>query len=188
MMDEARREARRTLDALGRHLEAGTPVVGLEPSCLFTFRDEYPALFPGDARVKQLAGAELADQYLARELAAGRIALPWKARPAAPLRVHGHCHQKAFDAFDATLDLLRAIPGADVRAIESTCCGMAGAFGHERGHYEASMAMAELALLPAVRAEPAATIVAAGTSCRQQIHDGAARRALHPLVVVAQAL
>jgi FAD/FMN-containing dehydrogenase/Fe-S oxidoreductase len=189
LVEEARREARRTLEALKPHLDSGTPIVGLEPSCVFTFRDEHAALFPGDRDVRLASRVELIDQYLARELAAGSVQLAWRSRPSIPaLRVHGHCHQKAFDAFDATLALLRTIPGADVRSIESSCCGMAGAFGHEVGHFEASMAMAELALLPAVRAAPEATIVAAGTSCRQQILDGSGRRALHPIVAVAEAL
>ena len=107
---------------------------------------------------------------------------------AAAIRVHGHCHQKAFGTFDATLAMLRAIPGADVAAIESSCCGMAGAFGHEKGHYDVSMKMAELSLLPAVRAAPSAQIAAAGTSCRQQIADGAGRSARHPISIVAEAL
>ncbi len=167
MMGEARVEARRTMQALKPHLEAGTAVVGLEPSCLFTFRDE----------------------YLAAEIRSGRIAAPWKAGAASAIRVHGHCHQKAFDTFEATLDLLRTIPGADVTPIESSCCGMAGAFGHEKGHYDVSMKMGELALLPAVRAAPAtAHIAAAGTSCRQQIADGTGRVARHPIALLAEFL
>jgi Fe-S oxidoreductase len=187
MIDEARREARRTMHALKPHLEAGTPVVGLEPSCLLTFRDEYAALFPGDATAELLAKAMLADEYLAAEIRAGHIVPPWKATNQ-PMRVHGHCHQKAFGTLDATLELLRTIPGADVAAIESSCCGMAGAFGHEKGHYDVSMKMGEAALLPAVRAAASATIVAAGTSCRQQIADGTGRVARHPLVVLAESL
>jgi Fe-S oxidoreductase len=101
------------------------------------------------------------------------------------VRVHGHCHQKAFGTFDATLDLLRSVPGAEVAAIESSCCGMAGSFGQEVGHYEVSMKMAEAALLPAVRAAPEAAIVAAGTSCRNQIGHGTGRRALHPMTFLA---
>ncbi|MEO5693395.1 MAG: FAD-linked oxidase C-terminal domain-containing protein [Usitatibacter sp.] len=187
MMEEARAEARRTLDALAPYLHAGAPVVGLEPSCLFTFRDEYAAMFPGDELAKKLAGAaKLADEYLAHEITAGRITLPWRNAPVRPLRVHGHCHQKAFGTFEATLTLLRAIPGAQVEAIESSCCGMAGPFGHE--HYDVSMKMGEAALLPAVRAAKDATIVAAGTSCRQQISHGAQREAQHPLAIVASAL
>jgi Fe-S oxidoreductase len=100
--------------------------------------------------------------------------------------VHGHCHQKAFGTFDATLALLRTLPGAKVEAIESSCCGMAGSFGHE--HYDVSMKMAEAALLPAVRGAPDAAIVAAGTSCRQQIAHGAGRDAVHPVVLLAGAL
>jgi Fe-S oxidoreductase len=188
MIGEARAEARRTMHALKPHLDAGTPVVGLEPSCLLTFRDEYAAMFPGDAVAGMLSKAQLVDEYLAAELRAGRVTVPWKSGAASTIRVHGHCHQKAFGTFDATLELLRTIPNADVAAIESSCCGMAGAFGHEKGHYDVSMKMAELALLPAVRAAPDATIVAAGTSCRQQIADGAEREALHPFVVLARAL
>jgi Fe-S oxidoreductase len=186
MVDEARAEARRTLDALAPYLDTGVPIVGLEPSCMFTFRDEYPSLLPEDPRVKALAGAMLVDEYLAEELASGRIAPPWKKSPAAEIRVHGHCHQKAFGTFDATLDLLRTLPGARVEAIESSCCGMAGAFGHE--HYDVSMKMAEASLLPAVRAAPHATIVAAGTSCRAQIAQGSGRRALHPVSLMATTL
>jgi Fe-S oxidoreductase len=101
--------------------------------------------------------------------------------------VHGHCHQKAFDTLGHTLASLRAVPGAKVAAVESGCCGMAGSFGHE--HYDESMAMAELSLLPAVRQAPAGTVVvAAGTSCRSQIGHGARRAAVHPAVALADAL
>ena len=108
--------------------------------------------------------------------------------PGKSFKVHGHCHQKAFATFDATLALLRSVPGAEVAAIESSCCGMAGAFGHEAGHYDVSMKMAEMSLLPAVRAAPDAAIVAAGTSCRHQIEHGAQRVARHPLVALAECL
>ena len=188
MIDAARAEARLTMQALRPHLEAGTPIVGIEPSCVLTFRDEYAAMFPGDALTERIAGVKLIDEYLAGELRAGRIAAPWKAGAARAIRVHGHCHQKAFDTFEATLELLRSMPGAEVAAIESSCCGMAGAFGHEKEHYDVSMAMAELSLLPAVRAAPGATIAAAGTSCRQQIADGSGREARHPIRILADAL
>lgn len=188
MYDEARAQARLTMQALGPHLDAGTPIVGIEPSCILTFRDEYAAMFPGDALAGRMAGVQLIDEYLAGELRARRIAAPWKAGAARSIRVHGHCHQKAFDTFEATLELLRSLPGSDVAAIESSCCGMAGAFGHEKGHYDVSMAMAELALLPAVRAAPDAIIAASGTSCRQQIADGGGREARHPIRILADAL
>jgi len=189
MVDRARAEARRVVEALRPFGEQGIPVLGLEPSCLFTFRDEYGVLLRGLRDADLLArSARLADEYLAGELAAGRIAPPWKSMPGKTFRVHGHCHQKAFATFDATLALLRTVPGADVEAIESSCCGMAGSFGHEKGHYEVSMKMAEISLLPAVRAAPDATIVAAGTSCRDQIEHGAGRAARHPLVALAECL
>jgi FAD/FMN-containing dehydrogenase/Fe-S oxidoreductase len=189
MIDEARAEASRTLEALWPHLQAGTPIVGLEPSCVYTFRDEYPAMFPGDERAARLAGIMLVDEYLAREMGEGRIAAPWKSSAAREIHVHGHCHQKAFGTFGSTLEMLRAVPGADVRPIESSCCGMAGSFGHEKGHYDVSLRMAELSLLPAVRAAaPGAAIAAAGTSCRAQIAHGSGRAALHPIRLVAEAL
>ena len=188
MMAEARAEARRTMAALLPHLRAGTPVVGLEPSCVYSFRDEYRAMFPGDEAASAVAKVELVDDYLARELGEGRFTPRWKPDAPRTIRVHGHCHQKAFGTFDATLAMLRAIPGADVAAIESSCCGMAGSFGHELGHYDVSMKMAEAALLPAVRAAPSAAIAAAGTSCRQQIADGTGRAARHPVAILAEAL
>src|SRR5258708_955593 len=169
MIDEGRGRGRLTMSALAAHLEAGTPIVGLAPSCLFTFRDEYAAMFPGDRLASLVSRAQLIDESLAAELRAGRIAAPWKSGPARSIRAHGHCHQKAFDAFDATLELLRSVPGAQVAAIESSCCGMAGALGHEKGHYDISMKIAELALVPAVRGPPAAGAAPAGTSCPHPI-------------------
>jgi Fe-S oxidoreductase len=197
MVEKAREEAQRLLGSLAGYLEAGVPIVGLEPSCIFTFRDEYPALLPRDRRVPLLARAMLLDEYLAAEIAAGRIGTPWNSgsdpnrevralTPQGLTLVHGHCHQKAFGTFDATLRLLRTLPGAKVDAIESSCCGMAGTFGHE--HYDVSMKMAEATLLPAVRAAPDATIVAAGTSCRAQIAHGTGREAIHPVTLLARAL
>lgn len=173
------------MEALKPYLDAGVPVVGLEPSCLLTFRDEYAALFPGDPAAAALARAQLLDEWLAAEIGSGRMKAPWR-KSKGVLKVHGHCHQKAFATFDATLALLRTLPDTQVDAIESSCCGMAGSFGHE--HYDVSMKMAELSLLPAVRAAGDATIVAAGTSCRQQVMHGAARQARHPIVVLAEAL
>jgi len=189
MVGKAREIAGSTLAALRPYLDRQLPIVGLEPSCLFTFRDEYGALLPQDRDVQRLARASfLADEYLAAEIAAGRVAPPWRNGEGRKIRVHGHCHQKAFATFDATLALLRSIPGAEVAPIESSCCGMAGSFGHEVGHYEVSMKMAELSLLPAVRAAPEAAIVAAGTSCRSQIAHGAQREAVHPFVLLAECL
>ena len=152
---------------------------------MFTLRDELLAVLPGPDSELVASRAVLFEEFLAAESKAGRLDLELKpaAKPRALL--HGHCHQKAFGTFDATLALLSSLPDVKVSAIESSCCGMAGSFGYELGHYEASMAMAELALLPAVRSAPEALIVAAGTSCRNQIADGARREAVHPLAALA---
>jgi Fe-S oxidoreductase len=177
------------LSALRPFLERGVPILGLEPSCLFTFRDEYAALLPGDADAQRLAeAAKLADEYLAGELRAGRCEPPWRVRTAREIKVHGHCHQKAFGVVNPILEVLGLIPGAKPALIESSCCGMAGSFGYEAAHYEVSMQMAELSLLPAVRRAPDAILVADGTSCRHQIADGAGRQALHVARLLAQQL
>ena len=194
-VEQARAEAMRTLKALLPFAERDVPIVGLEPSCLLTLRDEFLALrldeaigLPGAAR-RLASKAMLLEEFLATEHAAGRLALALKPLAQTRALVHGHCHQKAFDVFSATLTVLRLIPGLQVDAIESGCCGMAGSFGYDAGHFETSMKMAELSLLPAVRAaDPQTLIVADGTSCRHQIADGASRQALHVAQVLALAL
>jgi Fe-S oxidoreductase len=194
-VEQARSEALRTLKALLPFAERDVPIVGLEPSCLLTLRDEFLALrldeaigLPGAAR-RLASKAMLLEEFLVTEHAAGRLVLALKPLAQTRALVHGHCHQKAFDAFSATLTVLRLIPGLQVDAIESGCCGMAGSFGYDAGHFETSMKMAELSLLPAVRAADAQTlIVADGTSCRHQIADGASRQAIHVAQVLALAL
>ena len=187
-VEEARREAARTLEALAPFLDRGVPVIGLEPSCLFTFRDEIPALIRNDTARRAAAHALLLEEFLTREAGAGRLKLPL-AQVRKRALVHGHCHQKAFGAMGEVEAALRLVPGLSVEPIESTCCGMAGAFGYGADTIEVSLAMGELALLPAVRGAPAdAIIVADGTSCRQQIRDGAGREVLHVARVLAMAL
>jgi Fe-S oxidoreductase len=134
--------------------------------------------------------ALLLEEFLAREARAGRLEeLKGKLRPLdRKVLLHGHCHQKAFAATAPILDVLRLIPGAKPELIETSCCGMAGSFGYEAAHHDVSMAMAELSLLPAVRQEPGAIIVADGTSCRHQIKDGAQREAIHAAVLLARQL
>jgi FAD/FMN-containing dehydrogenase/Fe-S oxidoreductase len=185
LAEEARAEARRTLAALLPHVERGRPVVGLEPSCLLTLRDEFPALFPGaDARALA-AKARLFEEYVAESL----DALPLRPLPERKALLHGHCHQKAFGAMAAVEAALQRVPGLKVTTVASSCCGMAGAFGYEAEHQEASRAMGELSLLPAVRAASDDTlVVASGTSCRHQIADGAGRQALHVARVLEAAL
>jgi Fe-S oxidoreductase len=199
------------------------PIVGLEPSCLLTLRDELlsiaggplkvagngapgpqkPANDSGNPSLRQqitdgasdssdaravAAHALLFEEFLAREAQAGRLVLPLKPIAEKAL-VHGHCHQKAFDAFRSVVDVLKLVPGLQVETVESSCCGMAGAFGYGADTYEVSMAMGELSLLPAVRKADAGTlIVADGTSCRHQIADGARRDAVHVARVLADSL
>jgi FAD/FMN-containing dehydrogenase/Fe-S oxidoreductase len=178
--------------ARARHLAARVagrgPIVGVEPSCLLTLRDEYPALLPGDPRAESVAAAStLPEELLLQAVAGGRLVL----RPMAGARIlfHGHCHQKAVTGTAATVALLRAIPGAEVTEVDAGCCGMAGSFGFEAEHYDLSLRIGELRLFPAVRAEPASTIIAAsGVSCRQQIAHGTGRVARHPLEIVRSAL
>jgi FAD/FMN-containing dehydrogenase/Fe-S oxidoreductase len=193
LVDEARAEARRVVEALSPHVARGAAIVGLEPSCLLSLRDEFLALRLGDQAERLAERALLVSEFLVRERAQGRAKLPLAPLPTPRALVHGHCHQKAFDAFDATLAMLRFIPDLAVTPIESTCCGMAGAFGYSARHYDISMRMAELALLPAVRAVSDDTLVVAdGTSCRHQIADGTRgltrRDAVHAIRAVAQAL
>jgi FAD/FMN-containing dehydrogenase/Fe-S oxidoreductase len=186
--DEARREAERTLAALAPLAAAGMPVIGLEPSCLFGFRDEIPALVKTEAAREVAGSALLFEEFLAREAAAGKLDL--KLTPAQKRAfLHGHCHQKSFDAMSAVETVLKLVPRLDVQTIESSCCGMAGAFGYGADTIDVSRAMGELSLLPAVREAPVdAIIVADGTSCRQQIHDGTGREAMHVARVLAAAL
>jgi Fe-S oxidoreductase len=186
MVEEARVEAKRVLKALTPWLAHEVPIIGLEPSCLFTLRDEYSVLLPGTEALAK--NSFLFEEFLASEASAGRLHLKLKAIAAEAL-LHGHCHQKAFAAMDAVEQVLRLVPGLNVRAIDSSCCGMAGSFGYEAEHYEVSMRMGEESLLPAVRAaSPTALIVADGTSCRHQIEHGARRQALPVARVLEQAL
>jgi FAD/FMN-containing dehydrogenase/Fe-S oxidoreductase len=188
LLDEARAEAERTIAALAPSAERGVPIVGLEPSCLLTLRDEFLALVPSEAARAVAAQALLFEELVARELEAGRWSPPLELQPRRAV-VHGHCHQKAFGAMPAVVRALRAIPGLDASVIESSCCGMAGTFGYEAEHYDISMRMAESDLLPAVRAAGAETLVVAdGMSCKHQIAHGAGRRALHVAEVYADAL
>jgi FAD/FMN-containing dehydrogenase/Fe-S oxidoreductase len=185
---QAKREMARTLSALAPYVARGMPVIGLEPSCLFTFRDELPALINGKAVDALAANALLLEEFLAREQKAGRLNLPLAPLPRKAL-LHGHCHQKAFDAMGAVESVLQLIPELTVETVESSCCGMAGSFGYDAATIEVSEKMGELSLLPAVRKAGAdALIVADGTSCRHQIHDGAGRAALHVARVLAMSL
>ena len=187
MVDEAKARAGALLDALLPMAQAGIAVVGLEPSCLLTLRDETLVMGFG-AKAQVVADqALLFEEFVAREAAVGRLSLKLKPAPA-PILLHGHCHQKAFDAVRPILEVLKLIPGAKPELIESSCCGMAGTFGYEAAHHAVSMQMAEAALLPALRQQPDAIVVADGTSCRYQIADGADRQAIHVARLLADLL
>ncbi len=189
MVDEARSEARRLLDAVRPFVSRGIPIIGLEPSCLLTLRDEYRSMLPGDETDALAQQAMLLEEFLAAQQQQGKLQLKLKPLAVRRVLVHGHCHQKAFATMTAMQQTLQLIPDIEVEVIDSGCCGMAGAFGYEASHYDVSMKMAELELLPAVRAADDDTLlVANGTSCRHQIEDGAEKTARHIACILQDAL
>lgn len=190
LVDAARAEQRRLIAVLEPHAEAGRPILGLEPSCLFTLKDELAALIPGAAAARIGGQAALFTEFLAAEHKAGRIDPQRFARlPQGRALLHGHCHAKAFGAMDATRAALALVPELAIETVAAPCCGMAGSFGYAAEHQAMSLRIGELALLPAMRDAPADTLlVADGTSCRAQIRDGAARDAIHPAIVLARSL
>jgi FAD/FMN-containing dehydrogenase/Fe-S oxidoreductase len=181
LVEEARDNARRNLDLLMPLIDRGIPLVGLEPSCILTLRDDYRKLLPDDERVERLAEATRLFEEAILDLD-GELPL----REGTPVLLHGHCHQKALVGTGPTERLLGL--AADVEVVDSGCCGMAGLFGYEKGHYEVSMKMGERRLFPAVRGAGERVVVAPGTSCREQILDGTRRRALHPAEYLASLL
>jgi Fe-S oxidoreductase len=188
LVDQARAEARRLIAAYKPLVDRGVPVVGLEPSCLLTLRDEALALGLGEDAKRMADKAVLLEELIAGEIAAGRIEGPIGKLDSKAV-LHGHCHQKSFGVMPAVAKTLGAVEGLQVETIESSCCGMAGAFGYGADTQETSMAMAELSLLPAVRrTAPETIVIADGFSCRHQIADGAQRQAVHVARVLRRAL
>jgi FAD/FMN-containing dehydrogenase/Fe-S oxidoreductase len=189
LVDQAKEEARRTIDALLPLARRGIAIVGLEPSCLLGMRDEFLDYGFGADAALVARYALTFEEFLVREREAGRLALALHPVGAAEALLHGHCHQKAFGALSPVEQVLGWVPGLHTRTIETSCCGMAGAFGYEKEHYDSSMQMAEAALLPVVRIAPStAWIVADGFSCRHQIRDGTGRSPLHVAQVLERAL
>ncbi len=183
LLDRARGMAVAMTDRLAPYAERGVPIVGCEPSCLLTLREEHLSLQPGDPRAEAVAGqARLVEELL--------LEADLPLRPIADRIVfHGHCHQKALAGTKATVELLERIPDAEVVELDAGCCGMAGSFGFEAEHYDLSMQIGESRLFPALRDEGPATLVAAtGVSCRQQIAHGVGREARHPVQIVRAAL
>ncbi len=188
MLKQAKREASRMVEALIPWVEKGVPVVGLEPSCLLTLRDEYPVLIPGSKTEQVASNAFMLEELIMQDHQSDKLKWTLQA-PAPQVLVHGHCHQKALGAFTAVQQCLSLIPDMKVTVIETSCCGMAGSFGYARDTASTSLQMAELDLLPAVRqADSQTLIIADGTSCRHQIDDGTNRKAIHVAELLAMAL
>jgi FAD/FMN-containing dehydrogenase/Fe-S oxidoreductase len=190
LLDKAANDARTLVRALRDATEPDSPIVGCEPSCLLTLRDEYLALLPADPAATDVAGrVRQVEELLIEAIDAGRLRLredSWLA--GRRLLYHGHCHQKAEVGTAATVALLRRIPGVTVEELDAGCCGMAGSFGYESEHYDLSMTVGGDRLFPSIAAAPDAVVVATGTSCRQQILHGTERDAWHPVQLVREAL
>jgi Fe-S oxidoreductase len=193
-LTDARKLAQDGIAKLERYAATGVPILGLEPSCILTLADEWPELVPGSAAKRVAAVAEMADGWLARQVSDNELSLefssPGEQTGAGSLPFsrkvlfHTHCHQKALVGSKGSVSALKLIPTLDVTTLDAGCCGMAGAFGYEKEHYDLSVKIANLALIPAVNAEPNALVVATGTSCRHQIRDLTGRKAFHPLEVL----
>ena len=189
LVQQAKKEARHTLDALLPHVRSGRPILGLEPSCLLAIRDDYRSLGLGEDAEFVAKSAILFEEFIAKEAAAKRLDLPLCAlNDGRPILVHGHCHQKAVGAMKAMRKVLKLLPDTTFELIESSCCGMAGSFGIEAEHAQISQQMAEQSLLPAIRAQADAHVIANGFSCRHQIEEGCERKAIHIAVLLEQAL
>ena len=187
MLERARDHARINVDSLYPYAAAGTPIIGCEPSCLLTLQDEYPDLLRDDRSRVVANQAMLLDEFLMKLQSEGHLDLRFKESPERVL-LHGHCHQKAMVGTNFSLAALRQIPSLQVEELNSGCCGMAGAFGYEREHYDLSMAIGEQKLFPAIRAAPEARIAITGFSCRHQVRDGTGRATQHVAELLWEAL
>lgn len=190
MIDKARHEAQRLLNALMPDVQAGALIIGLEPSCILSLRDEYLTLGLGSNAEKLANNILLLEEFIAKEHTSKRWQLNFKALAHnEKVLVHGHCHQKAVGAMKAMRKVLRLIPQLDFEILDTSCCGMAGHFGYEAEHYQASQQMAELALYPALRSQANATVLANGFSCQQQIkHGDTQQQPLHIAQLLAAAM
>jgi Fe-S oxidoreductase len=184
MVDKAKETLGELVDHLAPYANKNIPIIGLEPSCLFTLKDEALVMGFGEKAVSVSKQAQLLEEFLASQAKAGALKLNLK-EASKPVLFHGHCHQKSFAAVTPAMELLKLIPKAEPKLIESSCCGMAGSFGYEAEHIEVSKQMAELSLLPSIRKSPDSWVVADGTSCRHQIADGTQREAVHIARILA---
>jgi len=183
MLGEAKNNAAWNVDQLTRYAENGVPIVGLEPSCLLTLRDEYPEFLRTNDATRVSASSFLLEEFLQREMSAGRLSLP-SSNGRRKALLHGHCHQKALVGTAPTISVLKSA-GFEVSEVDSGCCGMAGSFGFEKEHYDLSLKIGNRRLAPAVKAANAdVEIVAPGISCRQQIEHLTGKKAKHPAEVL----
>lgn len=183
-MDKAKTTLGELVDHLAPYADKQIPIIGLEPSCLFALKDEALVMGFGKSAVSVSQQAQLLEEFLASEAKAGKLNIQLKTA-SKPVLFHGHCHQKSFAAVTPGLELLKLIPNAEPKLIESSCCVMSGSFGYEAEHIAISKQMAEVSLLPDIRKSPDSWVVADGTSCRHQITDGTQREAVHIAKILA---
>ena len=188
MIDTVKEHARVNVDLFYPYAQAGIPIVGTEPSCLLTLRDEYPDLLPGDSKASTVANqAFLLDEFLIKLAEEGDLDLDFQPHEGKVI-FHGHCHQKSAIGIDASVAMLKRVPGVEVETPDTGCCGMAGAFGFEKEHYDVSLAIGERVLFPAVRNNLGIPIVTTGVSCHQQIEAGTDVKTMHLAEFLAQQL
>jgi Fe-S oxidoreductase len=192
MLDEAKELANKNVMLLHGLISQKTPLIGIEPSAILTFRDEYPELVSQELAEKALEIAKnalMVDEFIAREIDARHIKSELFTSEKRLIKLHGHCQQKAVASMVPTKKMLSLPKNYEVQLIPSGCCGMAGSFGYEKEHYDISMKIGELVLFPTIRQQTEEILIAApGTSCRHQIHDGTGRHALHPVEILLEAL
>ena len=187
-MAKAAENARQNVEALYEHAQKGTPIIGCEPSCLLSLRDEYPELVPGEKSATVARNSYLIDEFLAKLAESDDLGLDFN-KTSKKVLFHGHCHQKALAGTDSATWMLRLPPNYEVEDINAGCCGMAGAFGYEKEHYDISMSIGDMTLFPAVKSKDDSWEVAvSGVSCRQQVESGTGRRARHIIEVLRDAL
>lgn len=192
LLEKAKKHAEANVQIFEKLIDGNTPLIGLEPSAILSFRDEYPRIVSSDlvpAAKKLKFHVKLIDEFLGQEVAAGNIKPESFTSKSQKIKLHGHCHQKALSSLTWTQKILSLPTNYSVETIPSGCCGMAGSFGYEAEHFELSQQIGELVLFPAVRKAESDTIIAApGTSCRHQIADGTGRKAKHPVEILWEAL
>lgn len=189
-LEEAKAEANKNITFLKEMVSANTPLVGIEPSAILSFRDEYIRLADDKSSAENISKHTfLIEEFLAAEIEEGNITAAQFTSEEKHIKIHSHCHQKSLSNQKVTFDILNLPQNYKPTIITSGCCGMAGSFGYEKEHYEVSMKIGELKLFPAIRKSSEDIIIAAnGTSCRHQILDGTKRKALHPVTILRNAL